>query len=100
MEGVNNARVRATELGAKINPETIEFRADSGQDRMWDEKSGKVATELKFDISVVAVDSTDSDVKGGLRVLGLGVEFGGGTKKMAESQTINRLQFSVPLVLP
>jgi anti-sigma regulatory factor (Ser/Thr protein kinase) len=100
MEGVNNAKEHAVKLGAKINPETIEFRADAGQDRMWDTDTGKIATELKFDISVIAVDSTDKDIKGGLKVLGLGLEFGSGAKNKAENQTINKLQFAVPLVLP
>lgn len=54
--------------------------------------------DVKFDIAVTVTDKASDDVKGGIKVMGIGL--GGGRTKDQETGNMSRIQFSIPIVPP
>jgi anti-sigma regulatory factor (Ser/Thr protein kinase) len=67
IEAIEDAVAHAKEHNADINPSTLEFRADSGQTRIWDDKTGRIASEIEFDVAVTASSTAEKGVEGELR---------------------------------
>lgn len=88
--GVQNAQ--AEELGENINAE-FGHRDDVGGQLIHSGAFGMV-TRVDFDVAVSA--ELDGGGKANLKVFGVGVEGGGGTKH----SNMNRVAFSVPVRLP
>jgi len=53
---------------------------------------------VEFDVAVTVSNKTEVSGKAGVRIWV--VEGGGGVSKMAEHSTVNRVKFTVPLLLP
>ncbi|PHR68282.1 hypothetical protein [Alcanivorax sp.] len=88
--GVNDAihKAKAGEIPGAINP-------------VWGgaKEAGREDIQVvSFDIAVAVSESTDSGVKGGIKVMGIGVD--GDTTEFKENSHTSRIQFTVPVLLP
>lgn len=55
-------------------------------------------TAVSFDVAVTATESSDGAAKAGIRVWALELSAGGGVK--AGTESVSRIRFEVPIVLP
>lgn len=62
------------------------------------EDSAKIVEKVQFDVAVTAVDSSEGDLRGGLKVWSL--ELGGKGSKASENSVVSRIQFSVRILPP
>jgi len=53
---------------------------------------------VSFDIAVAVSESADSEVKGGIKVMGMGVD--GETAEFKKNSHTSRIQFTIPVILP
>ena len=84
--------------GAVVNPATLEFIAEGVQSQPWCEATGKIASEIKFDLAV----TTTEDVKArGEAEAGFGsiIRVAVGGRAGGATQSANRIQFSIYLLL-
>jgi len=87
IDGVMIAQEHVKEKGAEIAP-----RGLSGADRE------KAARDVEFDVAVTQVEG--SQAKASIGVLFTAVGLGGQTGYEAKSSIVNRIKFSIPIVLP
>jgi len=55
--------------------------------------TGESGQKVEFDVSVIVNESSDSDIKGGIKVAL--VNFGGGVKESESNQNIQKIKFEV-----
>jgi hypothetical protein len=81
---------------AVVNPQ-LQFRTDQSL-VMWDVSTSQPVQSISFDVAVTAAEGTKT--QGGVAVF-IGA-FGLGSKGQSEksNETVNRIQFSVPVALP
>ncbi|MGE0829330.1 MAG: hypothetical protein AB7O04_08270 [Hyphomonadaceae bacterium] len=89
-EGVQEAIQRRKEDGGDgvINPD----------DSTFEQQQKKLARDVSFDVAITVSEGSENSGKGGLRVAGLGV--GAETKGTKDRETVSRVQFVVPVVVP
>ena len=90
-EGVQIAidrRMAADKNCGAINPHFGKFEQDTEQ----------IIERVQFDVAVTAVDSSEGEVKGGLKVWS--VELGGKGTKASENAVVSRIQFGVRILPP
>lgn len=95
--GVKAAQEISKENGASINPPNIKFRTDQGM-KYWDGHSGSPVENIEFDIALTTIEG--SSAKGGLGIFVGAAGIGAQGQSNSTNQTVNRLKFSVPLMLP
>lgn len=88
----------AKEHGAEINPSTLEWRTDQGQVLIYDEESGLLATLVEYDVAVTSERGHEEGA--GIKVLGIGMGANAKTQYTSQNQSVSRIKFSVPVVLP
>jgi len=97
VEGVKAAQGRAKDQGARVNPH-LTTSADLAAKQGILIASGSAAQLVQFDVAITVKEGTAT--KGGIGVA-LGVVALGSTgQSQAESASVSRVKFSVPLVLP
>jgi len=96
ISGVKTAQEYGSGVGAKVNPLINPF-SDYGP-KVLATEDGELAQEIKFDVAVTTTKGTST--KGGIGVFVGSVGLGSQGKSDAESSSISRIKFSVPLVLP
>ena len=100
--GVQSAQATTADSGARINPqvEAPAMRAHGVHQpaTLVDWESGTLIQEIAFDVAVTVSESEKSGagLKIAIPLIGAGLE-GGSTR---QGSAINRIQFTVPLVLP
>ena len=88
--GVNDAihQAKEGEIPGAINPVWGAVQDTARQDIQF----------VSFDIAVAVSESADSGLKGGIKVMGMGVD--GTTTEFKENSHTSRIQFTVPVILP
>ena len=79
---------------AEINP--AEFAGNCN--RMFSGRTGGLVHDVEFDVAVTATDETTT--KAGISVLIASVGLGAAGQSAASNQSVSRIRFSVPVVLP
>ena len=79
---------------AEINP--CEFAGNCN--RMFSGRTGGLVQDVEFDVAVTATDQTTS--KAGISVLIASVGLGAAGQSGTSNQSVSRIKFSVPIVLP
>lgn len=100
IDAVSETAAYAKTKGAEVNPYTLEWREDQGQVVMYDDDSGLLATSVEFDLAISATDSNAMGANAGINVLGVNLKLGTTVEKAQGTETVSRMRFSVPLVLP
>jgi hypothetical protein len=97
INGVKVAQEYAVGVQAKVNPR---FRAfgDKSIAKWVDSDQGLAVQEIEFDVAISAVEGTET--KGGIGIFIGPVGLGSQGKSEASSSAVNRIKFSIPLVLP
>jgi hypothetical protein len=100
--GVRSAQEYVTQhpTGAIVNPGGLRaLQKDSkGQFQAHDASTGLPVHQVEFDVAVTIAQSSEGKAGGGLLVAGLGI--GGQKTSAAESSSVSRIKFSVPIVWP
>jgi hypothetical protein len=95
IDGVVTAQKYATEKGSLVNP-PLDF-ADRGP-QMWDRATNQPVQSISFDVAVTAAEG--SKTQGGIAVFTGAFGIGGKRQSDKSNETVNRIQFSVPIALP
>jgi len=96
VNGISEAQANTADTSAKVNPELLKR---GGEPEMgFTPTSAGMASVLQFDIAITAEEGTDT--KGGIGVATGVFNLGSAGASSAQSSTVSRLQFSVPVVLP
>lgn len=95
--GVRDSQASAKEHGAEVNPHLNTSHGEAGkQGFLW---SGEAyAQVVQFDVALTVSEGTGT--KGGIGVFAGAVTLGSSGQSKAESSSVSRVKFSVPLVLP
>lgn len=94
VSGVNEANQELEKLGASIPTYNVK-----NSKRYIETNDGcRDVVDLDFDVAVTASDISGKEGGGGLKVASLNL--GGKVESKTENQTISRVKFSLPLVLP
>lgn len=96
INGVQTAQDELSDSGATVNPTNIAIRTDQLGGR--GHQRGNIVRNVDFNVAVAASQEESSEAGAGIFVggLGLGVRESGGEA----SQHMNRIKFTVPLLLP
>jgi hypothetical protein len=88
--GVNDAIKKASqgEIPGAINPVWKDVKETTRQD----------IQVVSFDIAVAVSESGNSDIGGGIKVMGIGID--GNSTEFKENSHTSRIQFTVPIILP
>lgn len=93
IEGVQGAQASTEGTGAEINPKPGPgFKGN----RMF--RDGPRIQDVEFDVAVTVAESEEK--KGGFGLVVGPVALGGGGKTDAQSSSLNRIRFAVPITLP
>jgi|SRR5882672_695411 len=97
IDGVKAAQENAEKTGARVSGKNITCWKNQGM-VLYDASTDQLATQIEFDVAVTTSDSGRGQAGVGIFVGGLGV----GTKAetATASQSISRIKFSVPILLP
>jgi hypothetical protein len=99
VEGVVEAQKRSQGNGAFINPGGLMRTTSSiGENATWDNRTNNFARIVNFDVAVTIEEGTNTNAKIGVAA-GL-FNLGAGGKSENKEQATNRIQFSVPILLP
>lgn len=93
MEGVKNAQQRSKEFGGFVNPEDQQKTSTHVGSSHWVK-----IQPVDFEISLTETSSSDSQK-------GISVNFGGiggkgGKEKNEQSTSLNKIKFTIPVILP
>jgi hypothetical protein len=99
VEGVVDAQKRTAEHGAFVNPGGLMRTTSSiGENATWDNRTNNFARIVSFDVALTVEEGTNTNAKIGVAA---GVfNLGAGGKSENKEQATNKIQFSVPLLLP
>ncbi len=95
--GVSEAQSGLVENGAQINP-NVSVDAAFRLKRLCAAGQPRLIEQVDFDVSLLASQGTGT--KGGIGLFVAGAVVGAQKKVTEEVSSINRIRFSVPLVLP
>src|SRR5664279_23453 len=95
IDGVSTAQEHAASKGARVSP-NVDYH--SGKVAIIDSISQQPVQNIDFDVAVTA--SNEAKTQGGVAVFG--AAFGLASKGQSErsNEVINRIRFSIPIVLP
>lgn len=96
--GVHDAQAPVAEMRGAVAPDDID---SSGSDRVKSRvlfSLNRPVQIIEFDVAVTITDETGG--KAGIGVLSGVVNFGAGGTTKDSAQIVNRIQFTVPMVLP
>ena len=96
VDGVIEAQARTKDKKAIINPRLI-ANSTTGKIGVFD-TSGAPAQMIQFDVALTAMEGTGT--KGGIGVVAGLFTIGSTGQSQAESSTVSRVKFSVPVSLP
>jgi hypothetical protein len=96
MCGISNAGKVAKQNGGEINPQQHQWRY--GQGHYFDKHTGRLMTNVEFDIAVTATE--DKKTKGGVAVAVASLVLGSQGESGSSNARVSRLKFSVPVILP
>jgi len=96
-EAITEAQAELLEKGTFVNPEKL--YPDSNKNYYLHENGGNIATEIEFEISVTVEETNNLERSGGLNVLKV-VSAKVGKENENSLETINKLKFNIPLMLP
>ena len=96
IEGVKIAQERAASLSAEVNPGV--YMEQKHRTDVVGVQGARTAQMIEFDVALTT--SEKGGVEGGIFVLGGLLGAGAKSKLEASSIAINRVRFSVPVVLP
>ena len=96
IEAVAASAKVADKQGAVINPRQRQFRYGHGI--YFDKQTGSPLVNVEFDIAVTVADQKKS--KGGIGVAMANVVLGSQGESGMQNERLNRIKFSVPVVLP
>ena len=98
IDGVKDAQKNSAQQGGEVNP-PIFTRPDKGQDRLQHmDIASALVQEVSFDVAVTAVEGTQT--KGGIGVFIGVVGLGSQGQSNTSTQSVSRIKFSVPIMLP
>jgi hypothetical protein len=100
IEAMEDVAIFAKQHGAEINPSTLEWRTDQGQVLIYDSESELLATLIEYDVAVTSERGNEQGVGAGIKVLGIGMGANADARYSAQNQSVSRIKFSVPVVLP
>ena len=96
-EGVSDSSARIKELGGRVNPHvTSEHKELSRHGMLW--SSGSAGHVVSFDVALTV--NTGTGTKGGIGIFAGAVNLGSSGESKAESSSVSRVSFTVPLILP
>jgi hypothetical protein len=96
IEGAVTAQDFAKAKNAVVNPRIIFHRAN--QELMIDQYTRQPVQLIKFDVAITAAEGTKT--QGGVAVFAGALGLGSKGQSEKASETVNRIQFSVPVSLP
>ena len=97
IDGVIDPQDYCSAKGASINSTTIVYQIqDSSQ--MMDQRDGRRAQMVEFDVAVTATEGTET--KGGIGVFVGAIGLGSQGKSDSANSSVSRIKFSIPVVLP
>jgi hypothetical protein len=94
IDGVAEAQKEARGKGANINPMGVGFTRNS----QWNYSTGAEPQAVSFDVALT--ESKGTGTEGGVGVFLGGIGLGSKGRTEAESVSLTRIQFSVPVILP
>lgn len=99
VDGVSEAQEKVQARGAHINPGGLMRTTRSiAENAIWDNRTNNYARTVTFDLAVTVEDGTRTNAKVGV-VAGV-FNLGAGGESSNRQQAANRVQFSVPILLP
>lgn len=99
VEGVAEAQAQTEAHGAFVNPGGLMRTTKSiSNDAIWDNRNNNFARLVNFDVAVTIEESAGTGGKIGVAT-GL-LNLGAGGESTNRTSAANRIQFSVPLLLP
>lgn len=96
IDGVVDAQAHAKSKGAVINPTGFKSSLSTRTTRETDSPAHR--QHIEFDVAVTAGEGTEK--KGGLRIAVGALAFGGQGQATANTQSISRVKFTIPVFLP
>lgn len=99
IEGINKAQIKAKESNAEINPDLVgnsDHTAKYGGGIRT--AGGNYAQIVEFDVAVTTAEG--KNVKGGIGVAAAVINMGSSGQSNSENTSVNKIKFSIPLVLP
>ena len=97
IEGVKESQIKASELGGIVSPCLTSNHSEMGKQGILS-ASGRAAQIVQFDVALTVVEGTGT--KGGIGVFAGAINLGSSGESKAESTSVSRIKFSVPVVLP
>lgn len=94
VNGVNEANQELERLGASIPT----YNVKNSKRYIQTSEGYRDVVDLDFDVAITASEVSGKEGGGGLKVASLNL--GGKVESKTENQTISRVKFSLPLVLP
>jgi len=98
IDGIKAAQEYSSDKGAKVNPKKLYFRTDQGSVKLQDRSTGALVQEIDFDVAVTTTEGTQT--KGGIGVFVGPIGLGSQGQSNVNNQSVSRIKFSVPLLLP
>jgi hypothetical protein len=95
-EGVAAAQLRLKDTGVLINPEG--FSMEGGQIKKGYKNEYRQIQNIKMTIAVTVTEESDS--KAGIGVMASVFKAGKSIGESEQNQTINRIEFEIPIALP
>ena len=96
-EAITEAQEELIEKGTFVNPKNL--YPDSNKNYYLHESGGNIATNIDFEISVTVEEKNVGEKEGGVDILKV-VSAKAGQTNSNSHETINKLKFSIPLMLP
>ena len=100
VEGIREAQ--ASQYGAFVAPISLGVKGAVPEGRGLSHAGRLVVTVVEFDVAVTAASTGTSQGGGRLKIaaFGMGVRAGVEGTEQSHDETVSRLQFSVPLLMP
>lgn len=98
VEGVRESQIRTKDLGAKVNPHLNSPHSEMGKQGFLHAGGGQVAQVVQFNVALSVIEGTGT--KAGIGIFAAAISLGASGESKAESSSISRVKFSVPLSLP
>jgi hypothetical protein len=98
VDGVADAQYHWSQKGGSVIPGGLEYSDKAGPGALYDVPSGRPVQVIEFDVAVTTEEGTGTE--GGIGVFVGAVALGSKGKSDASMTTVNRIKFSVPVLLP
>ena len=99
IDGLVEAQSRIAAHGAYVNPGNLMgSTSDRGESALWDNRNNNYARSISFDVALTVQEGTNTGAKIGVAT-GL-LNLGAGGASQNSQVAVNRVQFTVPILLP